>query len=81
MFHRDESLPLHPNGMRFTAFDDAGAEVLSRIYYSIGGGFVVNEDEAGQNRLVEDRTPLPYPFRSGDDLLRLGRRERQRSGR
>jgi L-serine dehydratase len=72
VFHHDESLPLHPNGMRFTAFDAAGAELASRVYYSIGGGFVVNEDEAGQNRLVKDRTALPFPFRSGDDLLEMG---------
>ncbi len=72
IFHRDESLPLHPNGMRFTALDGDGGVLESRVYYSIGGGFVVNEDEAGQNRLVKDRTPLPFPFRSGDDLLVMG---------
>jgi L-serine dehydratase len=72
VFHHDESLPLHPNGMRFTALDEADVALDSRVYYSIGGGFVVNEDEAGQDRLVRDRTSLPYPFHSGDDLLEMG---------
>src|SRR5687768_5905200 len=39
VFHRKEALPLHPNGMRFAALDERGVELLSRIYYSIGGGF------------------------------------------
>ena len=51
-----------------------------RIYYSIGGGFVVNEGASGEDRLVADRTALPYPFRSGDDLLRLGEETGSRSG-
>ncbi len=74
LFHRDESLPLHPNGMRFTAHGAVGEELLSRVYYSIGGGFVVNEDAAGKNRLVADTTRLPHPFRTGEELLELGRR-------
>src|SRR5688572_15623867 len=46
IFHREETLPKHPNGMRFTAFAEDGSELASRIYYSVGGGFVVN-DESG----------------------------------
>ena len=64
--------------MRFTALYERATPLAERVYYSIGGGFVVNEDEAGQNRLVKDRTPLPFPFRSGDDLLRLGAESGQR---
>jgi len=66
-----KSLPYHPNGMIFRAFDKAGLQVRSREYYSVGGGFVVDEDAAGHDRIVEDKTPLPYPFRSGNDLLAL----------
>ncbi|MEP6672029.1 MAG: serine dehydratase beta chain, partial [Chthoniobacter sp.] len=73
MFHRTEALPAHPNGMRFLAFDVANAELLSRTYYSIGGGFVVNEGAAQRDELSADQRELPYPFRSGDDLLRLAR--------
>src|SRR6218665_103733 len=47
LMHRRESLPLHPNGMRFTAYDDAGAVLCAKVYYSVGGGFVVNEEAAG----------------------------------
>ena len=69
LFHRRESLPLHANGMRFAAFDAAGAELQARVYYSVGGGFVVNHDEAAADRIVPDATPLPHPFTTGDELL------------
>ncbi|MCQ4268227.1 L-serine ammonia-lyase [Pseudomonas stutzeri] len=64
-------LPYHPNGMIFRAFDAAGLQLRSREYYSVGGGFVVDDSAAGADRIVEDRTPLPYPFRSGAELLAL----------
>ncbi len=70
LFHRTESLPAHPNGLRFLAFDETGAELLSRTYYSIGGGFVVNEGAAQRDELTADQRTLPYPFRSGDEMLR-----------
>lgn len=73
VFHRLESLPEHPNGMRFVARAVDGSELLSRVYYSIGGGFVVNEDAARRDQLNADDRQLPFPFRTGDDLLRLGR--------
>ncbi|MFG5864567.1 L-serine ammonia-lyase, partial [Metapseudomonas sp. CR1201] len=62
-------LPYHPNGMIFRAFDDAGIQIRSREYYSVGGGFVVDEEAAGLDRIVEDSTPLPYPFKTARDLL------------
>jgi len=74
IFHRRRSLPYHPNGMRFTALDDAGEALESRVYYSVGGGFVVNEAAAaGDDPLQADATPLPYPFSTGDGLLVLCR--------
>jgi L-serine dehydratase len=72
-FHRRRTLPFHPNGMTFTATGDAGEEILSRTYYSVGGGFVVNDAGTGAGRLKEDDTQLPYPFKSGADLLRLSK--------
>ncbi|MBS0194010.1 MAG: L-serine ammonia-lyase [Proteobacteria bacterium] len=69
IFNKRQSLPFHPNGMRFAAFDAAGAEIATRDYYSVGGGFVVNHDEAAANRIVADTTELPYPFHSADALL------------
>ncbi|SDD98102.1 L-serine ammonia-lyase [Pseudomonas guariconensis] len=62
-------LPYHPNGMIFRAFDEAGLQIRSREYYSVGGGFVVDEDAAGHDRIVEDSTVLPYPFRTAKELL------------
>ena len=73
VFNKRESLPMHANGLRFAAFDAAGDELTHRVYYSVGGGFVVSEDVAAdgtaQKRIAPDTTVLPYPFHSGDDLL------------
>ena len=71
-FNRRETLPLHSNGMRFRAFDAAGRELDSRVYYSIGGGFVVNEQDAGADRLVRDTTSLPHALGSGAAMLARG---------
>ena len=62
-------LPFHPNGMIFRALDAAGIQIRSREYYSVGGGFVVDEGAAGADRIVEDRTELKYPFKTAKDLL------------
>jgi len=69
ILHRRKRLEFHSNGMRFAALDAAGAELLARTYYSIGGGFVLGEDEAGRPAIVADPTPVPYPFSSGAELL------------
>ena len=73
LLHRRESLPFHPNGMRFSAFDAAGAILDERVYYSVGGGFVVDGAGSDAPRLVEDRRVLAHPFGSGDELLALCR--------
>jgi L-serine dehydratase len=69
ILHRRKRLPFHPNAMRFTALDAAGGEVSVRTYYSIGGGFVLGEDAAGEPAIVADTTPVPYPFSTGAELL------------
>jgi L-serine dehydratase len=69
VFHRREKLPLHANGMRFTALG-SGGPLLEKIYYSVGGGFVV--DHAGapaDGSTPADLVQVPYPFNSGDELL------------
>jgi len=71
VFNRRDLLPLHSNGMRFVARDAAGAEIERRVYYSVGGGFVVNEGATGNDRVVADTTAVAHPFRSGEDLLQL----------
>ncbi|GAA0578985.1 L-serine ammonia-lyase [Actinomadura livida] len=69
VFERKESLPGHPNGMRFTALDAAGDELRARVYYSVGGGFVVDETATGADRIKSDDTVLPHPFDTGTGLL------------
>ncbi|GIX23831.1 MAG: L-serine dehydratase [Caldimonas sp.] len=79
VFLRRQSLPFHANGMRFLAYDASGTELAARIYYSVGGGFVVSEDVAAdgsrQKRIAPDTTVLPLPFHSAAELLALTRRE------
>ena len=72
IMNKRQKLPFHTNGMRFTAFDTNGDVIATRDYYSVGGGFVVNQDEAAEDRIVADTTELPYPFHSGAELLRQG---------
>ncbi len=67
LFHRDQVLPKHSNGMRFTALDTAKKTLLSEDFYSIGGGFIIRGgDEPGS---TASQVKLPYPFASGDELL------------
>ncbi|MGH3425771.1 MAG: L-serine ammonia-lyase, partial [Nocardioidaceae bacterium] len=69
VLHRRRSLPAHPNGMLFRALAADGAVLCERIYYSVGGGFVVDEEATGADRVVLDSTPLPLPFTTADQLL------------
>jgi L-serine dehydratase len=69
VMNKRQKLPHHTNGMRFAAYDADGGLVATQDYYSVGGGFVVNQDEAAGDRIVADTTPLPYPFHSGAELL------------
>jgi L-serine dehydratase len=64
-----ERLPQHPNALTFTASDGAGAIVGERTYFSIGGGFVRDQDEIGRNDADGSGPPPPYPFASGEELL------------
>ena len=72
-------LPFHANGMRFVALDAAGKELANRVYYSVGGGFIVSDEVAAdgsrQKVIAPDATALPLPFTSGDQLLELAQRE------
>ena len=69
VLHRRKRLPFHSNAMLFSAIDDDARELCSRTYYSVGGGFVLGEDEAGGSRLVPDAVPVPYPFTNAAELL------------
>jgi L-serine dehydratase len=79
IFHRDQMYPVanvisHPNGVRFSAFDKDGALLSERIFFSIGGGFIVSEDEraaaeATQAPVNNQAGGVPYPFHSAQELL------------
>ena len=73
VLHRRKRLDFHSNGMVFRAVDAEGAELDHREYYSVGGGFVLDEDEAGNPVIVEDGTPVRYPFRTGEELVARAR--------
>jgi L-serine dehydratase len=73
LFHRDQVLPLHPNGMRFTALDANGAVLHRDEYYSTGGGFTVRAAEFGQAADAGRRVTVPHPFASARELLQAAR--------
>jgi len=65
VFHFDRSLPYHPNGLRFTALLADGRAIVAE-YYSVGGGFVVKEDDSS----AQDDITLPYPCDTAHDITR-----------
>ena len=69
MLFRRTALAYHPNGMTFAALNADGAFLDAATYYSVGGGFVVDENATGAERIKEDATPLPYPFDTAAELL------------
>jgi L-serine dehydratase len=92
VLHRRKSLDSHPNGMTFSAWrisdepdpGDSGdgkvvpAPVTERTYYSVGGGFVLNDDGSGRPAVQPDSTRVPYPFQTATDLLGICEREQLR---
>lgn len=66
LFHQKELLPHHTNGMRFSAFDENNTLLSSQVYYSIGGGFIVTEENFGHETTS---ATVPYPFKTANDLL------------
>jgi L-serine dehydratase len=74
-FLQRERLPHHSNGMRFAALDGSGAMLESRIYYSVGGGAVVDEDTVARNAPPEGGWDVPYNYHSAEQLLAIAERE------
>lgn len=73
VMHRRKRLEFHTNGMVFEAHDAQGVPLRRREYYSVGGGFVLGEDELGHAAIVPDETPVPHPFTTADELLAITR--------
>ncbi|ENU29927.1 MULTISPECIES: L-serine ammonia-lyase [unclassified Acinetobacter] len=67
----DEALPYHPNAMRIKTEDAEGNTLYANTYYSIGGGFIIDESHIHQGSFMEDDTVVPYPFQSAKELLAL----------
>ncbi|PHV10952.1 L-serine ammonia-lyase [Chitinimonas sp. BJB300] len=74
VLHKRKSLPYHPNGMIFTAYDATGAEIEKRAYYSVGGGFVVDEHAVEGGFTPPTAEVLTHPFTTGAQLLALSER-------
>ncbi len=70
IYNFKDLLPFHTNGLRFTAYDSHEKEIDSRVYYSVGGGFIVDEEQAAHPQTV-DTTAFPYPFTNAKTLLSL----------
>jgi L-serine dehydratase len=70
IFHYDQFLEKHANALTFTAFDQAGNMLHTHTFYSIGGGFVLDDINFEQDSL--DQTPevvVPYPFKTAAELM------------
>jgi L-serine dehydratase len=76
IFNRRVQLPLHPNGMRFTAFDtraESAEPLYSMTYFSTGGGFIVREPDYGRQP-IDPGPAVPFPFASARELLEIAQR-------
>ena len=74
-FNQRERLPHHSNGMRFTAFDQSGSSLDAHVYYSVGGGAIVDEAAIARNAPPEGAWDIPYNYHSADQLLAIAERE------
>jgi L-serine dehydratase len=70
IYNFKDLLPMHTNGMRFTAYNASKEKISSQIFYSIGGGFILNEQQAENPQATHHQT-VPYPFGSTKELLTL----------
>ncbi len=71
IFDYDNNLPGHANGMTLMATDAQGDVILRQVYYSIGGGFVLTEEELAEGKEKNLGPPVPYPFTSAAEMLRM----------
>jgi len=87
-FHKQGKLPYHTNGMRFILHDEKQEEIFKEIYYSTGGGFIVNELEMKDQKEKEKNAAsdkfagiaqkqVPYPFKTADELFYICKSEKK----
>ena len=73
IFDYDHALPGHANGMILMATDAQGDVILKQVFYSIGGGFVVTEEELAAGKATDEGDPVPYPFKSAAEMLEMAK--------
>ena len=76
IFDYDHALPGHANGMVLMATDAQGDVTLRQGYYSVGGGFVLTEEELAQGKATDEGDPIPYPFKSAVEMLEMAKTSR-----
>lgn len=77
VFLRGKKLPFHSNALRIKAFSAKGKELHSQVYYSVGGGFVVDHQEAMQKRGTKKEKEVPFPFKTAEELMGHCQREQK----
>ncbi len=75
IFHKGRRLPYHSNAMRFKAFDQYGAELYKQIFYSVGGGFIIDHEQIFAPVDLEVSSDQPFPFKTCEELLSHCRKE------
>ncbi|NRB18100.1 MAG: L-serine ammonia-lyase [Rhodobacteraceae bacterium] len=73
VFDYDHTLPGHANGMILMATDAQGDVSLQQVYYSVGGGFVLTEEELASGKDTDEGAPVPFPFKSAVEMLQMAK--------
>ncbi|WP_170513258.1 L-serine ammonia-lyase [Ruegeria atlantica] len=73
IFDYDNNLPGHANGMILMATDAQGDVILRQVYYSVGGGFVLTEEELAEGKATDEGDPVPFPFKSAAEMLEMAK--------
>ncbi|GAB4227170.1 MAG: L-serine ammonia-lyase [Chlamydiales bacterium] len=78
LYHKHKRLPFHSNTLRFTAYDKDSRELYSEVFYSIGGGFILDHSEMvhGAEMQSEEDVMTPFPFKTAKGLLTLCREQK-----
>jgi len=71
IFDMETVLPLHSNGMTFSAYSHDDALMLKQAYYSIGGGFVMTSQEMSNHQQNTTESDVPYPFKNGSEMMAM----------
>src|SRR3990167_2275781 len=73
----DKRLPFHSNAIRFKAFDQEGFLLHMQLYYSVGGGFIVDQNEAMHGVASKTRIEVPFPYKTAEQLINHALKKRK----